>query len=80
MECCKKYKFCFIVNVILLVLDNMVFYEVFYEILNKNFKKLLLDLEIWMFIWYIYVIKCEFNFLIEKFYLRNVLEELLLIK
>lgn len=44
--CCKKYVFCFIFYVILLVLDNMVFYEIFYRILNRKFEIFLLDLEL----------------------------------
>lgn len=44
--CCKKYVFCFIFYVILLVLDNMVFYEIFYRILNRKFEVFLLDLEL----------------------------------
>lgn len=37
IECWKRFKFCFMFYIILFLLDKMVFYEVFYKVLEKNF-------------------------------------------
>lgn len=48
IDFCKKYKVCYFFYVILFLLDKRVFYKVFYDIFEGNFKIFLLDLEVWV--------------------------------
>lgn len=71
IECCRRYKLCPTAHIISLASDNTVFYDAFYEILNKNLEVFSSDLETRTSTRQINAIKCNLNSLIEKLQSRN---------
>lgn len=72
VEFCKKYNVCPISHVLSPASDKMVFYETFYNILEKNLKAFLYDLESRKSTRQLHLIKCELKSLFDKLRSRKI--------